>query len=138
MNSLNENSSKEVESLGFVSADCHVQEPGDLFRTRMDKKYRDRAPGDISKEDSDYYVMDGMPDQPLGIKSSGLDLKLEDEIKKGGRISLERPVPRAYHAVERQKDIMLDKVVAAGSRAWLSLWINFGWITNFRLNPKSR
>jgi len=29
----------------MVSADGHVQEPSDLWRTRMDEKYRDRLPG---------------------------------------------------------------------------------------------
>lgn len=29
----------------MVSADGHVQEPGDLWRTRIDEKYRDRLPG---------------------------------------------------------------------------------------------
>ncbi|MDH3642004.1 MAG: hypothetical protein OES38_07895, partial [Gammaproteobacteria bacterium] len=29
----------------MVSADGHVQEPSDLWRTRMDPKYQDRLPG---------------------------------------------------------------------------------------------
>lgn len=29
----------------IVSADCHVQEPADLWSTRIDKKYKDRVPG---------------------------------------------------------------------------------------------
>ena len=29
----------------IVSADGHVQEPADLWRTRMSEKYRDRLPG---------------------------------------------------------------------------------------------
>ena len=29
----------------MVSADGHVQEPSDLWRERIDKKYRDRLPG---------------------------------------------------------------------------------------------
>jgi hypothetical protein len=29
---------------GYVSADGHVVEPADLWTTRMDKRFRDRAP----------------------------------------------------------------------------------------------
>lgn len=55
---------------GFLSADCHVFEPRDLFRRRMQKKFRDRAPGMVSKSDSHYNVCDGLPDQPIGIEAS--------------------------------------------------------------------
>ena len=32
------------KNLRVISADSHVVEPADLWETRMDRKYRDRAP----------------------------------------------------------------------------------------------
>ena len=49
---------------GFVSADCHVVEPADLFTKRMDKRFRDRAPHLVSEPDGDYFVIEGMPPYP--------------------------------------------------------------------------
>ena len=36
---------------GYVSADGHVVEPADLWTTRMDKRFRDRAPYVDSRPD---------------------------------------------------------------------------------------
>ena len=49
---------------GYISADSHIVEPGDLFTTRMDKRFRDRAPRVESREDADYYVMEGVSHSP--------------------------------------------------------------------------
>ena len=38
----------------FISADGHVMEPADLWVTRMDKRFRERAPRVESREDADY------------------------------------------------------------------------------------
>ena len=43
----------------LVSADSHVAEPPDLWTTRLDRRYRDRAPKMISRDDADYFVCDG-------------------------------------------------------------------------------
>ena len=32
----------------MISADCHANEPADLWRERIDPKYRDRVPGPVS------------------------------------------------------------------------------------------
>ncbi len=44
----------------FISADGHVMEPPDLWVTRMDKRFRDRAPHVESREDADYLCIDGV------------------------------------------------------------------------------
>lgn len=41
---------------GYVSADGHVVEPGDLWTTRMDRRFRDRAPRVDSRPKGDYYL----------------------------------------------------------------------------------
>ena len=43
----------------YVSADGHVVEPADLWTTRMDKPFRNRAPRVESRSDADYYIIDG-------------------------------------------------------------------------------
>jgi hypothetical protein len=45
-----------VES--FISADSHVVEPADLWVTRMDKRFRDRAPRLEPRENGDYWVVE--------------------------------------------------------------------------------
>lgn len=40
----------------YLSADGHVVEPADLWTTRMDKRFRDRAPRIESRPENDYYV----------------------------------------------------------------------------------
>ena len=44
----------------FISADGHVMEPPDLWTTRMDKRFRHRAPHVESREDADYLCIDGV------------------------------------------------------------------------------
>ncbi len=45
---------------GYVSADGHVVEPADLWTTRMDLRFRDRAPRVESRPEGDHYVIDGV------------------------------------------------------------------------------
>jgi len=52
---------KTVFEKGFVSADSHVAEPGDLWVKRVDKRFRDRAPQVESRTDADYFCIDGLP-----------------------------------------------------------------------------
>ena len=49
-----------IEQTRFISADGHVMEPADLWITRMDKRFRDRAPRIESREDADYLLIDGL------------------------------------------------------------------------------
>ena len=64
----------------YVSADCHVVEPVDLFTTRMDKGFRERAPRYESRPDNDYCIIDGMSPYPLGYLGAGGRL---EEIRPG-------------------------------------------------------
>jgi hypothetical protein len=45
----------------YVSADGHVVEPAELWTTRMDKRFRDRAPRVESRPEADYYIIIGRP-----------------------------------------------------------------------------
>lgn len=55
-----------------VSADGHVVEPADLWTTRMDRKFRDRAPRVESRPEADYYVIDGLAPFAVGLEGVAL------------------------------------------------------------------
>ncbi len=57
----------------MVSTDGHVQEPSDLWATRMDKKYHDRLPGVTVKDGAKFQKTEGF--RPLRIR----DIKFEGE-----------------------------------------------------------
>jgi predicted TIM-barrel fold metal-dependent hydrolase len=50
----------------LVSADSHIAEPPDLWTTRMDRQFRDRAPRLVSNEGGDAYVIDGNANIHIG------------------------------------------------------------------------
>lgn len=52
---------------GYISADGHFVEPADLWTTRMDKRFRDRAPRVEAREDADWYIIDGVTPFPVGL-----------------------------------------------------------------------
>jgi predicted TIM-barrel fold metal-dependent hydrolase len=43
----------------LVSADSHIAEPPDLWTTRIDRRFVDRAPRIITRDDGDFFVIDG-------------------------------------------------------------------------------
>jgi predicted TIM-barrel fold metal-dependent hydrolase len=43
----------------LISSDSHVIEPSDLWSTRIDRRYRDRAPRLVNERDHDRWVADG-------------------------------------------------------------------------------
>ena len=52
----------------LLSADSHIVEPADLWLTRMDKKWRDKAPRiEALDESGDYIVIDGLRAAALGV-----------------------------------------------------------------------
>ena len=59
----------------YVSADGHVVEPADLWTTRMDKQFRDRAPRVESRANGDYYLIDGFQPIPVGLEGVAIDVK---------------------------------------------------------------
>ena len=43
----------------ILSSDSHVVEPPDLWATRMEPKFRDRAPRVVQEDDGDWWIVDG-------------------------------------------------------------------------------
>lgn len=71
----------------YFSADGHVVEPADLWVTRMDKRFRDRAPRIESGPDNDYYIVDGLGPMLAGFEGAMID----DKARQG---YVDRPIHR--------------------------------------------
>lgn len=99
---------------GYISADSHIVEPADLFITRMDRRFRDRAPRVESREDADYCVMEGVGEIAAGLagegnvatdKAEGKPIDLEGQRYADTRLG-------AWDPDERIKDQDLDHIQA--------------------------
>ena len=95
-----------------ISADSHMMEPADLWETRLDSKFRDRAPKVIKSESGKGYlfIAPGVRPFPVaggfGIGKSGEELK--EHLKKG----YEAARPSGWDPAERIKDQDIDGVQA--------------------------
>ena len=69
---------KDANKFFMVSADCHANEPGDLWTTRMAPEYRERVPTFAfnTKEKAKYQVTEGF--RPIRLR----DIKFEGEDKE--------------------------------------------------------
>ena len=96
----------------LISADSHIIEPADLWKERIDPKYRDRAPYVVSEEDSDQWYVDG--DLKFGFFGvtfqAGLRFDTPELIGHEGR--LEDIPPGGLDPHEHVKDMDLDGVSA--------------------------
>ena len=99
-----------TDNIKLVSADDHVQEPADLWATRLPRSLRDRAPRVVRLPDGgDAWSVPGYPPRPFGIliaagtgrkdKSTGLTW---DDCPRG-----------AYDPDARLKDMDLDGIHAS-------------------------
>ena len=76
----------------LISADSHINEPGDLWTSRVAAKWRDRVPRVERFDEGDAWVIEGMPGpMPIGLNAcAGQDPRLRqnwvrfDEIRSGG------------------------------------------------------
>jgi predicted TIM-barrel fold metal-dependent hydrolase len=94
-----------------ISADSHVVEPADLWATRIDTRFRDRAPH-IEKEvngvKGDFFVCEGL--QPFSVSVfavAGLDPREYSDKMSRGYSGVR---PGAWNPVERVKDQQIDGV----------------------------
>jgi len=102
----------ELYNKRLLSADSHIVEPADLWATRMDKKWRDRAPHVVHLEEAgDTIVIEGLRPRPLAFEGPMADLKaqgMEIPTPKGFRYADNRP--GCWDPHERLKDQDLDGV----------------------------
>jgi predicted TIM-barrel fold metal-dependent hydrolase len=96
-----------------LSADSHVLEPPDLWTTRMEAKYRDRAPHlekDYNGQKGDFIVCEPLrPFNPTGLGNAGIPPEEQEKFATGGYAVCR---PGSWDPVERVKDMDLDGVQA--------------------------
>jgi predicted TIM-barrel fold metal-dependent hydrolase len=99
----------------LISADSHVNEPGDLWVERMDKAFRDRAPRVVDnlpgRQPGSYLVLEGIP--PIHL-TQGLGAgKKPEELPKFFRESTYKDARRGgWDPAARLQDMDLDGVEA--------------------------
>ena len=96
----------------YVSADGHVIEPMDLWQTRLDKRFRDRAPGIDSRPEGDYFLLEGHPPFPVGLEGAMINEKIAGEIKDLGGRRYTDSRPGAWDPQARLADQDLDNLRA--------------------------
>jgi predicted TIM-barrel fold metal-dependent hydrolase len=99
----------------LISADSHVNEPGDLWLERIDKTFRDRAPRVVDhipgRQPGSYLVLEGIP--PIHL-TQGLGAgKKPEELPKFFQESTYKDARRGgWDPAERLNDMDLDGVEA--------------------------
>jgi predicted TIM-barrel fold metal-dependent hydrolase len=96
----------------FISADGHVVEPADLFITRMDKRFRDRAPRIDSRPDGDYFVVDGLAPVAVGLGGAAMEDKIRGAVKSRTGYRYADTRPGAWDPKARLADQKLDHLAA--------------------------
>jgi predicted TIM-barrel fold metal-dependent hydrolase len=103
----------EPYSQRILSADSHIVEPPDLWTTRMDRRWRERAPRiEALDETGDYFIIDGMRPRPLAFEGPMADIKaagLEIPAPKGYRYA-DHIRPGCYDPDARMQDQDIDGV----------------------------
>lgn len=76
----------------LISSDSHVVEPPDLWATRIESKYRDRAPRVIQEADGDWWIVDGVRTNSFqGGAQAGKRFEHQDELRPAARFADVRP-----------------------------------------------
>ncbi len=103
-----------MPSYRLISADSHVNEPPDLWVTRVDNKYRDRAPRlatGIPGKEGAYFLYEGYAPHPIGIGfgAGKSPEELKEFLTKGTYADAR---PGGWDPAERKKDNDIDGVEA--------------------------
>jgi predicted TIM-barrel fold metal-dependent hydrolase len=98
----------------LISADSHVSEPPDLWATRVDQKYRDRAPRlavNLPGKEGAYFLYEGYAPHPIGI-GLGAGKSPEELAEFLTKATYADARPGGWDPAERVKDNDLDGVEA--------------------------
>jgi len=96
----------------YVSADSHVVEPRDLWLTRLDKRFRDRAPRVETRAEGDFMVIDGLTPGPLGLVGALMNDKIKGQIQDRFGKRYEETRPGGWDPAARIADQELDHIRA--------------------------
>ena len=76
----------------ILSSDSHVVEPPDLWATRLEPKFRERAPRVVQEDDGDWWIVDGQRTNSFqGGAQAGKRFEHHDEVKPAARFAEVRP-----------------------------------------------
>ncbi len=92
-----------------ISSDDHIFEPLDLWTTRLDKKFRDRAPRVIPHEDGDWWYCEGIKVQTAAAAAQA-GLRFDDPDRLSFQDKVENIRPGAYIPEEHIKDMDADGI----------------------------
>jgi len=98
----------------LISADSHVNEPPDLWASRVDKQYRERAPRlalDIPGKEGAYFLYEGYAPHPIGI-GFGAGKSPEELRTFLTQATYADARPGGWDPAERKKDNAVDGVEA--------------------------
>jgi predicted TIM-barrel fold metal-dependent hydrolase len=72
----------------LISSDSHIIEPADLWETRIDRKFRDRAPRLVHDGEFDQWYADGVKFGNIGTnQQAGLRFEAPDKLTAGGSMN---------------------------------------------------
>ena len=95
----------------IISSDSHIIEPEDLWKERIDQRFKDRGPQLLHEEEADQWVCDGLRFGAIGInQQAGLRFENPEELTTGG--SMETVPLGGLDPHEHVKDMDLDGVSA--------------------------
>ncbi|MGH7961579.1 MAG: amidohydrolase family protein, partial [Candidatus Binatia bacterium] len=99
---------------GYISADSHVVEPPDLWMTRMEQRFRDRAPHYESWTDGDFFCVEGIPPFPsVGFLGAWANDKIAGEGQVTRLLHRKEEIrPGGWDPQARLADLELDHVRA--------------------------
>ena len=141
----------------LISADSHINEPADLWTSRVPAKWRDRVPRVERFEQGDAWVIEGMPGpMPIGLNAcAGQDPRLRqnwvrfDEIRTGGWDPAARvkeievagvdaevlyPTPRISQSTYANADPEMHLVLVQAYNDWLHEYASYD-LHRFRALP---
>jgi predicted TIM-barrel fold metal-dependent hydrolase len=141
-------SQRERSRYRLVSADSHVNEPGDLWTARVPREYVDRAPRIESFDEGDAWVLEGVADPiNFGMNAcAGLPAeemtgwKRFDEIRRGGYDPAARleemdedgvdaevlyPTPRLSQAVFAYDEPGFHRALVRAYNDWLAEYVSY-------------
>ncbi len=91
----------------IISQDDHIYEPPDLWTSRIESRYRDRAPQVIREEDGDWWYCDGIKGQGGGGGAQA-GLRFEQPEKQSLADFYDNVRPGGYIPEEHIKDMDID------------------------------
>ena len=96
-------------SYRVISSDSHIVEPPDLWTTRMDASFRDRAPHVVAVGDDDVWMVEGYQAGSFGGGTqAGVRFEEPERLTYQGKVEQVRP--GGYIPDEHVKDMDLDSV----------------------------